>query len=247
MKYLILFFKGVIIGIGKIIPGVSGAHIAMVLHVYEECLFKFSNIKENIGYFFALGMGIILSILLMSPLILYLISNYYLFTMSFFLGLLFKSIDLNSEHKLEIIVGSLLVLLIYLYVRIPSITINNVFVSFVLGGIEAITSIIPGISGTATYMVLGCYDKVLELFSFSNLWLLLFFVAGVILSSLLIIKNISCVLKRNSEVLKCIIQIFMISSLLYLFIKMVPFITGYNLLSVICLGLAGYTIISIIE
>lgn len=247
MNYLILFLKGIIIGIGKIIPGVSGAHIAMVLHVYEESVYKLSNIKENICYFFALGIGILLSIVLMSPLILYLINNYYLFTMSFFLGLLIKSIDLNSEHKLKIIFGSLIVLLMYLFVRIPSITINNIFVSFILGVIESITSIIPGISGTATYMVLGCYDKVLELFSFSKPWLLLSFVIGVIVSSLLIIKGISCVLKRNSEVLKWIIQIFMLSSLLYLFVKMVPFITSYNFLSVICLGVIGYTIASIIE
>ena len=225
----------------------SGAHIAMVLNVYEECLFKFSNIKENIGYFFAMGMGILLSIVLMSPLILYLIRNYYLFTMSFFLGLLSKSIDLNDKYKVKIIIGALLVLLIYLFVRIPSITINNFFISFIFGVIEAITSLIPGISGTATYMVLGCYDEVLELFSFSNLCLLLSFVIGIIVSSLLIINGISCILKKYGEVSKGIIQVFMLSSMLYLFIKMVPFITSYNLLSVICLGLAGYTIISIIE
>ena len=39
-EYLILFIKGIIIGIGKIIPGVSGSLLAMSLGVYEKTLYK---------------------------------------------------------------------------------------------------------------------------------------------------------------------------------------------------------------
>ena len=37
------FFKGFIIGIGKIIPGVSGAMLAIIMGVYDKALFYLNN------------------------------------------------------------------------------------------------------------------------------------------------------------------------------------------------------------
>ena len=42
-----LIIKGFIIGLGKIIPGVSGAVLAMMLNVYEPALIAIANIKTN--------------------------------------------------------------------------------------------------------------------------------------------------------------------------------------------------------
>lgn len=47
MKYLKLSLQGFIIGIGKIIPGVSGAMFAMMFGVYERALKVISNLKRN--------------------------------------------------------------------------------------------------------------------------------------------------------------------------------------------------------
>ena len=47
MKTLILFFKGLIIGIGKVIPGVSGSLLAISLGVYEEILFRMQNFLKS--------------------------------------------------------------------------------------------------------------------------------------------------------------------------------------------------------
>ena len=38
METIKLFFKGIIIGIGKIIPGVSGSMLAISLGIYEKLL-----------------------------------------------------------------------------------------------------------------------------------------------------------------------------------------------------------------
>ena len=35
-RYLILILKGFIIGIGKILPGISGAFLAIILKVYDK-------------------------------------------------------------------------------------------------------------------------------------------------------------------------------------------------------------------
>ena len=42
-----LLLKGFIVGIGKIIPGVSGAMLAMSLGIYEDSIKAINNIFKN--------------------------------------------------------------------------------------------------------------------------------------------------------------------------------------------------------
>ena len=48
MKSMILFIKGIIIGIGKIVPGVSGAVLAVILKVYDKGINAIVNFKNDI-------------------------------------------------------------------------------------------------------------------------------------------------------------------------------------------------------
>ena len=85
MQSFFLFLKGLMIGLCKVIPGVSGAILAILLGVYDEAILKinsfFKNKKESFKYLFPLGWGILLSIFLGSNLVLFLTENYYLYTM----------------------------------------------------------------------------------------------------------------------------------------------------------------------
>ena len=38
MQYLVIFIKGLMMGAGDLIPGVSGGTIALITGVYENCL-----------------------------------------------------------------------------------------------------------------------------------------------------------------------------------------------------------------
>ena len=53
------FIKGFIIGIGKIIPGVSGAILAIIVGVYDKSIYYINNFnnnkKESIKYYLLLG------------------------------------------------------------------------------------------------------------------------------------------------------------------------------------------------
>ena len=42
---MINFIKGFIIGIGKIIPGVSGAMLATIMGIYDKAIFYICNFK----------------------------------------------------------------------------------------------------------------------------------------------------------------------------------------------------------
>ena len=88
--------KGFIIGIGKIVPGVSGAMLAITLGVYDKAIQAFtgftSDIKKNFKYLLLLGIGIISSIIVFSKIINYFYTNHYIPTMLFFMGLIIGGI-----------------------------------------------------------------------------------------------------------------------------------------------------------
>ena len=111
MNKLILFLKGIIIGLGKILPGVSGSLIAISLGVYEESINAISNFLKDIKkysiYLGILGLGILVSIVFFSKIMANLFINHYNFTMSFILGALFGIIPnmwkkSAPKNKLEV-------------------------------------------------------------------------------------------------------------------------------------------------
>ena len=79
---------GIIIGAGKIIPGVSGSVLAITLGVYERIIYSINNIfnYKNIYYLSKIGFGIIISIVFLSKIIIYLLSNYYTYTIFVFVS-----------------------------------------------------------------------------------------------------------------------------------------------------------------
>ena len=102
MNFLLLIIKGLIIGIGKILPGVSGSVLAISLNVYEKSINAISNIfsdfKNNITYLGFLGFGIITSIFIGSKALLFLLDKYYFYTFSIIIGLIIGTIPTITKQ-----------------------------------------------------------------------------------------------------------------------------------------------------
>ena len=73
------FLSGLLIGLGFIIPGVSGSVIATILGLYDKIITKVLNFtkdtKNNLIFLLPIILGILSSVLLFSKIILYLINN----------------------------------------------------------------------------------------------------------------------------------------------------------------------------
>ena len=180
---IILILKGIIIGAGKIIPGVSGGMLAITLNVYDRGIKAisefFKDIKNNIKFLFTIGIGILISILLISKVIKYTLDSYYLPTMLLFIGMIIGGIPpIVKEAKSEKSIKNIIIMIIpFVLIFLLSITSNifsngiskepNFLPLILIGIIDAITMIIPGISGTEILMMLGYYDMIFT--SFSNL------------------------------------------------------------------------------
>ena len=68
-----VFSKGFLIGIGTIIPGVSGGTTAMILGCFEDIIERIGNFRKHvfksINYLFPLSIGACISVYLTSPII----------------------------------------------------------------------------------------------------------------------------------------------------------------------------------
>jgi putative membrane protein len=231
-----LLLKGFIIGIGKIIPGVSGAMLAISMGIYEKALKSivefFKDPIENFKFLFPIGIGALFAISLFSKLILYLLNNFYLSTILLFIGLIIGGIPplfkkINKFKLIHFIIFMLSFSLVLILSKVSKnntfIISNNIFTYFIIGSIDAITMIIPGISGTAVMMILGVYDILLEILSninlsiINNLDSIIPFVLGIIITILLLSKLINYLFVKKEELMYTSIIGFVISSVVILF------------------------------
>ena len=116
------FFKGFLMGVCDVIPGISGGTIAFITGIYQrliEAVRQFSpktiihlirldrkEIKKlDLPFLITLLSGILLAVIIMSRVVSFLLQNYFTFTISFFIGLIlassaavFRNID---DHKIK--------------------------------------------------------------------------------------------------------------------------------------------------
>ena len=180
---------GLIIGVGKIIPGVSGSVLAITLGVYEKIIYSINNIfkdYKNLYYLSKLGIGIIVSIVFLSRIIIYLLSNYYTYTIFIFIGLLCGSMkEITTNTKLK-----------YSY-----LTVLSFIVIIILGMINISNT---NHDGTALLMLIGTYNMVIELFSniinirylINNMHIIIPFIFGMLVGIIISIKLIGYLFNR---------------------------------------------------
>lgn len=260
MQAFILILKGFIIGIGKIIPGVSGSLLAFSLGVYEKAITyitePFKNIQETIYFLFNLGLGIILAIIFFSRIVLSLLKHFPLCTTTLFLGLIcgtipyiFKRFKIrNSKNILTFLIPIVLITFINNYnsfeVFIPSADFSTYLHVILFGFLDAATMIIPGISGTATFMMLKCYNFILALFAnpFAHLAYTICFGLGVIIGIIIVSKFIAFMLKKHSNLLYSLVLGFTLSSVMLLLLPIIKSLCLSNIIYLIPLYIIGFFI-----
>ena len=247
-----LILKGFIIGIGKIIPGVSGSMLAISMGIYQQMIDSvmnfFKDIKSNFKFLFKIGLGVLIAIMFFSNLILSCLEKYYIVTMFLFIGLIVGSFrDIKKEIQVrnyKAILITIIIILLFGFININNeIDINNNFLNFLyyifVGFIDAVTMVVPGISGTATLMMIGAYDKLMNIFSnilnfnyvIDNFSIILPYCIGMILGLLLTVKLINYLFKHYKNITYNIIIGFSISTIIIMFIKCLN--TNYNFINLI--------------
>jgi len=238
LLYLYNFIKGIFIGLGAILPGISSGVICVVLGLYEkllDCVLNFfKDIKNNFKLLFPIASGAIVGIVLFSKILLYCFNIIPCQTKSLFIGLLLGSIYIlvksntpnsinNKSNKLSFIICFIIGLgLIYLEkiinIRVSSgsTELNGLFL-ILSGFFMSAGIIVPGVSSTVILMIFGIYSTYLSAISTLNISILLPMIIGVLTGSFMFMKFIQILLNRyHSQTMFGIIG-FSLGSVLILF------------------------------
>lgn len=254
---IITFLKGFIIGLGKIIPGVSGTLFACLFNVYNTIIESITNprlILKNYKILFPLGLGIIFAIIFGSGLISIFLECYYVESMSLFIGMMsYGIVDLIKNNKnirvdkyelmTVLIISFILIMLLFVNIDVKIIEYENIFREyislFLCGILDAFSTIVPGVSGTALLMLVGYYNTIIEAFASINIIVLIPFIVGFVLGLIYIAKLVNYLFKNHTDAFNLGIIIFTIFSIFSLSLSIIGQIN--NLINVITLFIIGYS------
>lgn len=183
---LMLFLKGMAMGVADSVPGVSGGTIAVISGIYEQLINALKRCNpmalkvlwqqgprafwQHIEGPFLLTLlsGVLLSLVLMANTVLYLLEYHFALVMAFFMGLVLASCWLlrnltgrwNGVKALLFLAGFCLTALSE--VINPAAANTSLLYIFFSGMIAICAMILPGISGALILLLLGVYEYVLD-------------------------------------------------------------------------------------
>lgn len=246
---LSLVIKGFFLGIANIIPGVSGGTLAITMGIYEDLInvisHFFKNIKKNLGFIIPIGIGAVLSILILSKVISASLEKFPFATTLFFIGLIVGGIPLiagkikGEKLKPANIIVFLITFGIIMFMTFGPTGNNNVSLNSVnpimmiilllVGLVAAATMVIPGVSGSFVLMLLGFYKPIINTISNltnyndlgHNLLVLCPFGMGVLIGFVLVAKLIEFLLAKFKVTTYYGILGFIVSSIVGLLVSVI--------------------------
>lgn len=232
-------YRGILMGISDLIPGVSGGTIAFILGIYDRLLEAISGFfsrdwKKHLGFLVPLGLGVGITLLLFSRVIEYLLEQHYEATQFFFMGLIIGVVpyimkqaevkkNFTSRHLIIlIIIGSALAATAFIPTEddlapITSLTVPVFFLLFFSGWLASMAMLLPGISGSFILLLLGVYSTAINALSSLNIPIALAIGAGVIVGFIVSSKAIQYLLEHFTYVTYAAIIGLILGSLFVVF------------------------------
>ena len=180
---------GLAIGAGAAIPGVSGAAIAVIFHVYEDIIGAVNNFRKKFGWAIKVLIPILLGIIIAVVACIIIFSyafEYLMFVLiCVFAGFLIGSFPgitdevkgekLNKKYVLLIALGALYVVILgvlNVIVGLNGFTVANLFnpqpvwwlylLLIPVGAVAAVALTVPGLSGSLILLILGFYRPLVD-------------------------------------------------------------------------------------
>jgi putative membrane protein len=229
---------GFCMGVAELIPGISGATVAVIFKIYPNLMKILSNLRiKNLTLNFSslsqtfqfnvslpLILSMIIAIIFCSKGINFLLQNYEEIFLSS-LGLLMMTLSIYIvQYFKDALIDKKLFLFLFLGIGVGillqglDIGSGNISMPYLfLSGILAFSFfLIPGISGSAMLVVLGVYTHIIEAIATFNLNLLAPFALGCLISLLLLPKLVLSIYSSNELNLMYIFSGLILSSGIFL-------------------------------
>lgn len=232
-------YRGILMGISDLIPGVSGGTIAFILGIYDRLLEAISGFfsrewKKHLGFLIPLVIGVGVTLLLFSRVIEFLLENYYEATQFFFMGLILGVIpyimkqaevkqNFTRRHFIVLIViGLALASTAFIGTNedampIVELSLPVFFVLFFSGWLASMAMLLPGISGSFILLLLGVYSTAINALSTLNIPIIIAIGAGVMVGFIVSSKAIRYLLEHFTYVTYAAIIGLILGSLFVVF------------------------------
>ena len=205
LKY---FTAGVFIGISELLPGISGATVALMFGVYEKIL-NFLTKFRDLNLIIPLFVGMVLSVFLFSSLVNFLYTNF-IQTFNIFIAFIMIGYGIflliNTYLKENINKGKTFYLNVFLAIFIgfllsgfyitgsypPDGPFTPSVGALIIFGFFACTFLLfPGISGSAFLLAVGIYPYIIGSISNLNIDVLLPFAIGMLIALIIMPRIIN--------------------------------------------------------
>ena len=226
---LIRMIKGAVIGIGAILPGLSGGVLSVILGLYNPLMRflsrPFYRLKENFRFFFPIAVGGGLGVLLFAFLVSAALDSYEALFTCLFIGLvigtfpsLYKEAGKEGRDHNDILLmrTSATVLFLIMYMGNQSlITVEpNMLVWFLCGFAVGLGVVVPGMSPSNFLIYFGLYKPMSDAIKSLEIGAIVALALGGLCSVLLLSRAVTALLdKAYSKVYHLILGLVIGSSL----------------------------------
>ena len=176
--WILRFIKGMFIGSGFILPGISGGALAAVFGMYERLISFLAhltrNFKENVLYFLPVGLGGLSGVFLLSFLVSFLLGAYETTILWFFVGCivgtaraLWKEAGKKGRKASDVFIMGMTLVIAYLFLLYGAQLFDgqveqNTFIWIIAGGLIGLGMIVPGLSPSNFLVYMGLYKAMAD-------------------------------------------------------------------------------------
>jgi putative membrane protein len=212
IDWIIRLLKGIIVGIGFIVPGLSGGVLAVVLGLYEPLMKFLSNLREkfikNVLFFIPVGIGGVIGVVAFSAVVDFAFTNYAAQFIWLFIGFIsgtFPSLYKTSGskgrkyyHWIVLVVFAVGTLFLMRWMEtISNVTLQPSFLNWMMSGaLIGLGVVVPGMSPSNFLIYLGLYQPMASGIRHLDFGVIIPLTLGAILCVLLLAKLISWFFKK---------------------------------------------------
>ena len=231
---------GLLIGMGIVLPGVSGGVIAVILNVYDKIIFSVNNFsknkKENFIFLAKMFIFLIIGAIISANLLTYFFEKYLVEMSYLFIGLVLGTVPLivrTFKEKcdkplnyivLVIVMITSVLLTTFLKGNLIELGDNNSIIGLFLAGFLFIVGkVVPGLSSSIMLSIIGQYDLLLTAFSnplafvSSNFGNFIIILIGLLVGLVISMKAMSFFLEKFYSLTYSVIIGFVIGSVVVLY------------------------------
>lgn len=212
VDWLLRVVKGALIGLGAVLPGISGGALSVVLGIYRPVMaflaHPIQTFRKSASFLLPVLVGWALGVLLLARLLGWVLSTYEIPSTWVFVGLMLGTIpslwrEAGQQGRPRSAIASLCIAavlmggLLYFFSRNETLHIVPNIGWWALSGVFwGLGLIVPGLSPSSFFLFFGLYDTMMTGIGTLDLSIVLPMAVGLLLTVALLARGMSALLKR---------------------------------------------------